>query len=183
MAAKQKVEDLENDLCGLIPLLPDSVGRGRLVGIWFSLKAARELGYQRDDFRRRPTMDRNDLLPKIARSQTLDPSSQSPETKEWIAGYYFNNALLRMAMLAEIGLKVLFEKHSQIAPPDDYLWLDQWYEQNWCGSLSHLKRARQELNVFRHGPRTEKDRKIESFEDGLKAFSELITVLRKITEA
>ncbi len=182
MAAQdQTLESLEKKVCDLLPLLPDEVGMNRLVGVYLSLKAARALGYDKDKFHLRSKLQRSRLLPEIACTNPLEPSSHRIETREWVSGYYFNNALIRMAMLTELALKALFTQNFGLDPPSkDVPWLEQWYEKKLGGHLPHLKRIRQELNDLRHKPATRKDRKIDSFREGMQGFEELLELLQRL---
>lgn len=86
-----------------------------------------------------------------------------------------------MVALAEIGLKILFEKQMKMAAPDNYHWLSGWYEKTFPGKLTNINNARTRVNHFKHKPRKERQRnKFEKMGEAIKALGELLTLLENI---
>lgn len=105
-------------------------------------------------------------------------------SKQWIAGYYFNNALFRSVALAEIGLKVLYTKETKKKPPtgrDIYYRLKDWYTAKYSMNLTTITRARQQVNDYKHDTRGSTNIKhLETMDDAIVALNELLALLEKI---
>lgn len=183
-----KVQMLENRVAEVLSRLPNSVGRERCLGAYASLLIAESLGYINDRFRQRDGGERRRLLPHVARAVLSPSSAWDAPTNEWMSSFYFNNALLRMAATAEIALMALFKRKNPITElpkgRNIYWRLSKWYLQNCGGKTTELDRTRREINDFKHG-RSEQEplRKVESLNDGLMAFEELLLLMERLADA
>ena len=177
-------------LLELVPKLEGSTLQSRLVMAYVSLRCAQALGYKRDDFRRQRAVDRTEVLKNLMSDHDWPIGKTAPEAEsdnmDLEAAYYFNNALLRIVFLTEIGLKLLFVNHMKVDPPDrDYVWLSRWYEGTFRKSLAWLSRARTEVNRFKHGRASgnKEERKFETMENGVNAFDELLLLMKAVADA
>ena len=177
--------EFEQRVAELMSRLPESAGPSRFLGAYLALRTAEELGYDRDHFRQRPKNEREHLLSQFASQRVFDSTESSNEVKEWSAGFYFNDALLRMAALGETSLKDLYSRsHSGRKAPDDYAWLANWYHATYKFQIGFLTRARHEINIFKHEPvEGRKPRKLETMTDGMKAFRDLLQLLEQIAKS
>jgi len=177
------IEILGDQVKNLIPNLPEHVGRARLVATFVSLRRACDLGYKNDVFRQMRKGERDKYLQILAAESPFShegPKDNTPEGN-WVAGYYFNNALLRIAALAEIGLKYLYEQYtSRKAPQRDYWRLAKWYESEFSTKITHLNRTRQEINDFKHEHANRRQRKLETIGEGLAALGELNKLMDRV---
>jgi len=126
--------------------------------------------------------ERDKYLQELVAQSPFDqegPDGKTPKGN-WTAGYYFNNALLRIAALAEISLKCLFEQHTGFESPRNYRWLANWYEKEFLTKITNLDRTHQEINIFKHEHPRRRQRKVETIEEGLAAFSELLELLNHV---
>jgi hypothetical protein len=73
----EKMSDFESAVSDLLTNLPDTAGRARVLGVYLSLHAAQELGYDKDSFRLREKDERNRCLPEIARANVFERKSWS----------------------------------------------------------------------------------------------------------
>lgn len=177
-----KIEQFEEKVRSLAVQLQDDTDKAWLVGTYVSLRTAQELGYQRDDFAKAPAKDRKYTLQCVISENLLDVPNPSSLKKSWKAGYFFNNALLRMVALAEIGLKLLFEKRTGKKPPPNYHCLVEWYELNFDDKLDYVGKARQQVNRYKHKPRDPTERrKLETLEEGVLAFDEILSLMSRLT--
>jgi hypothetical protein len=182
---KLKVKNFEDRVSSIVSLLPSGVGRERLLGVYASLLLAELYGYTHDRFRERNTEDRRQLLASVTRAVLSDPTTWDEATREWVAGFYFNNSLLRMAATAEIGLKALFQRLTGLpSSPEDYWWLADWYKKRCSGAIGFLNRTRQEVNALKHGRRrNEHLRKLEKIHEAIVAFRELLVLMERLADA
>src|SRR5574341_1053409 len=170
-------DKLKQKVNSLVSQLHDQTDRSWLVATYMSLRTAHELGYQRDEFANVPKSERESVLQRVISDSLLNPAESPPIRELWLAGYFFNNAVLRMVALAEIGLKNLYKKDTGTAPLDDYKKLAKWYKLTYGNELKYLKRARLQVNEFKHELRDmQKKRKFETMEEGVSAFKELLVL-------
>ena len=176
------INKLGDKVKGLVSTLPEDVGRARLVATYVSLRKAYDLGYRKDVFRQMRQRERDIYLQELVAQSPFEYEDAEGKTPKgsWLAGYYFNNALLRIAALAEISLKCLFEQHTGFESPRNYRWLADWYEKEFSTKITNLDRTRQEINVFKHEHPRRRQRKLETIEEGLAAFSELLEVMNHV---
>jgi len=162
----------------LVSKLPDETDRSWLVTTYLSLKKASAYNYKKDAFSKLAKSNQDAILLKI---NSLDPRKLSVTEKDWIAGYFFNNAMFRIVALAEIGLIILFEKKEKKQAPRDYRLLSQWYEKTFTMKLKKVQLARKRVNKFKHEPRSAvKNKKYETMREGIDAFKELLSLLEQI---
>ena len=183
--AMLKVQKFEDRVRNILSRLPNGVGRERLLGVYASLLMAELYGYTHDRFRGRNTENRRQLVASVMRAVLSGPTTWDDATRDWVAGYYFNNSLLRMAASAEIGLKELFQKLTALpSSPDDYWWLADWYRKKCNGAIGVLNRTRHEVNALKHGRRkNEQLRKLEKMHEGIAAFRELLALMERLVDA
>src|ERR1700728_1377624 len=98
--ASHALLQLQGRVIRLIETLSDSSVRSRLVWAYASICRADQRGYRRDDFRSLRTEARTVAMKKLVTEPDKDHQTE--------AAYYFNNALFRMVIVAEIGLKQLY---------------------------------------------------------------------------
>jgi len=136
----------------------------------------------RDSFARLKRKTRDSVNVHILYQDLFEtPKPTDAKKKMWLAGYYFNNALLRMVALAEITLKLLFEREMKMKSPNNYWCLVGWYKRKFAGKLKYIASARARVNKFKHDPRDRtKPKALESYADGLKAFKELLKLMSLI---
>jgi hypothetical protein len=172
------LSQLQRKLTAVIETLPDSSIRSRLVWAYASLCRAEERRYRHDDFRKLRTGART-----LAMKQLVAEPCKEHQTD---AAYYFNNALFRMVVVAEIGLKQLFKRRESLDPPDDWNWIASWYERTYKARLTYLRVARKEINEWKHRERAEpsrEDRRCETLRDGIRVFLELLHLVETLAEA
>jgi len=175
---KKKLDQLNIRVSSLVSKLPDETDRSWLVTIYLSLKKAAALNYKDDSFSKLTKCNQDTILLKM---KSLDTRRLSTTDKDWIAGYFFNNAMFRIVALAEIGLKILFEKKTKMKAPGDYGWLSQWYERTFTMKLDNIQFARRRVNKFKHEPRGKgKKKKFETMREGIDALKELLSLLEQI---
>ncbi len=122
-ATVARVHSLASVLTGIPVSDESSLGvRGLIVGAAYSLARALELGYQ-DLTGRKRQLDYGDTL--VAASHALS-AGQTPDRGPWLANYYYNNALIRLAVAGE-----RLEKHK---PP----------------RRDRKPTIREEVNIFKH---------------------------------
>lgn len=179
------IEQLKEEVISLVSRLPDHTDRAWLVGIYVSLRTAYHLDYKRDQFSKAQKEKRESALGRVIEDSLLTPSDPFPAQELWRAGYFFNNALLRMVALAEIGLKVLYKKCKRETPPEENYWkLAKWYESNFNNELTYLNKARYQVNRYKHEPRDPtKERELESMDEGILAFRELLSLMSGLAKA
>jgi hypothetical protein len=120
---------LKDETKQLLDALPDMAGRARLLATYLSLCEAHIFGYKTDSFMRCKKNVRDSVFRKLTTNSAISRDFDQPGEREWLAGYYFNNALLRIVFLAEISLKSVFKKRMSMYPPKrDYKWLVNWHE-------------------------------------------------------
>ena len=164
----------------LVTKLPKETDRSWLVSIYLSLKKAHGLNYQYDAITRLTKSDQDKILLKV-NSLESRRSSKDEDDKNWVAGYFFNNAMFRMVALTEIGLKVLFEKRMKMQAPNDYWWLSNWYESAFKMKLNNIQNARRRVNKLKHKPRIgTRNKRFETMSQGIEAFKELLALLEQI---
>jgi len=112
---KSRLKQFKKRLTPLVQMLPEVIDRSWLVSTYLSLKKANGLNYKEDTFSRLPKGQQDAIALGI---KSLGSSKTG--NREWESGYYFNNAMFRMVALAEIALKVLFEKKAKMKPPPSY---------------------------------------------------------------
>lgn len=142
--------------------------KGLLVGSAFSLRKAHELGFSGNVGSRYP-----DELYSIAHQIA---AGNLPEQGSWLAGFFFNSALLRFAAAYHILLKRMFGNTDESrkvlskravetgkVQPDDVDMLDKVY---------------QDTNDFKHeGGKLLRYRRIQSINDAITAGHKLISLL------
>jgi len=172
---------IKKSIQSLIFVLPEEIDRSWLLSSYLSLRKAFLLNYERDAVARLLKVDQDNLLLKIT---SLTPRKTLKLVEEWVAGYYFNNAMFRMVALAETGLKVLYQKKtSRKAPKGNraYYILLGWYKKNYGLNLDIITEARIQINVFKHDVRSpERSKKFETMREGVEAFKELLLLLAQI---
>jgi hypothetical protein len=176
-----KFNEIKKRISNLLQNLPSGIDRSWLVSSYLSLKQSFEMKYQKDFFLEIERNKQNIVLEEI---NSLDFEGTSNENKFFVAGFYFNNSVFRIVALAEIGLKVLFEKKMKLpAIKRDYKWLKEWYEKTFNKKMDNIQSARKRVNVFKHEPRSVNlQKKFETIEDGIAALEELLLLLEKIIE-
>jgi hypothetical protein len=100
----------------LILNLPETVDRSWLLSTYLSLKKAYSLNYKNDSLSKLSKSDQDAILLDI---RSLGSAKTISAHREWIAGYYFNNAMFRIVALAETGLKVLYTRETKKKAADD----------------------------------------------------------------
>jgi len=145
-----KLKTIKRRLKPLILSLPEMIDRSWLLSAYLSIRKAYSLNYHNDSFSKLSKADQDDILLYINSLSSLKTMTRH---REWIAGYYFNNAMFRIVALAETGLKVLYTRETKKkAPEDNYAYnnlLLPWYEGRY-GILHNLKNARKQVNKFKH---------------------------------
>lgn len=145
--------------------------KGFLVGAAFSLKKAQELGFI-DNTDVRYSEELNEIARQIA-------TGKLPEQGAWLAGFYFNSALLRFAATYHIILKLMFDNVDESRKvlsekavitgkvhPDDIDLLDKIY---------------QDTNDFKHeGDKLLRYRRVQSMDDAIRAGCKLISLLASV---
>jgi hypothetical protein len=180
---KEKLNRLKKTMNSLVSRLDDETDRSWLVAAFISLQIANDLGYEKDKFTRSQKDERDNSLKTCLKYglQSLSAPRATVTHEYWKAGYFFNNALLRIVALTEIGLKALFEKQTNVQPPNDYWWLVEWYKRTNDNSLSYLNKARKQVNRFKHKLRdAQREPYLESMQDGICAFEELISLMKTL---
>jgi hypothetical protein len=173
----------------------DPTIRSWVVGSFVSLRAAEELGYQADAFHRRfindPEWGMCALEMMLESSQSgnvlLHPGS-GEDLDLWRSGYFFNNALMRIAALTENGLKVLWERAHGEMPEDfervtkyDFWGLVAWYEKVFAprdGFRGRLQRLRRKVNAFKHEHRSAEYRGFDDIEEAWLALLDVVDILQ-----
>jgi enoyl-CoA hydratase/carnithine racemase len=142
--------------------------KGLLVGAALSLKKAHELGFV-DNVDVRYAEELDETARQIA-------TGNVPEQGAWLAGFYFNSALLRFAAAYHILLKLMFDNIDESRKvlsekavmtgrvhPDDVDLLDKIY---------------QDTNDFKHeGDKLLRYRRVQSVDDAIRAGRKLISLL------
>lgn len=174
-----ELTEIKKRIASLLPKLPDEIDRSWLASTYLSLRKAHALCYQNDSISRLPKNGQDRIVLEIT---SLDARRAPKEIKDWIAAYYFNNALFRTVALTEIGLKVLFEKKMKMEPPPkSYQWLADWYKTDSGMTLNNIANARKRVNKFKHEPRRRiNKKKFETMREGIDALKELLLLLEKI---
>jgi hypothetical protein len=173
--ASHALLQLQGRVIRLIEILSDSSVRSRLVWAYASICRADQRGYRRDDFRSLRTEARTVAMKKLVTEPDKDHQTE--------AAYYFNNALFRMVIVAEIGLKQLYKSREGLDPPDDWLWITSWYERTYQGPIKNLRVARREINEWKHRERGEPNgdaRRCETLQDGIKVLREVLDLLEAL---
>jgi hypothetical protein len=178
---ESELDRLQNKLNQIVSTLPKEIDRSWLVSAYLSLKKAERMKYKYDVISRLEKKQQDNILKQCT---SFSAEGKSENIKNWIAGYYFNNAMLRMVALAEIGLKVLFEKKEKIEPPDDYWWLSTWYTKHTGNRLSTIQQARKRVNKLKHEKKQEKSKqKFETLRQGVSALKELLVLMGQLTRS
>jgi hypothetical protein len=174
---KYHLDQYKKRLRNLIPQLPRESDISWLVSAFKSLEKACALNYKKDAF---SDLRENDQIKRLLDINAIDFDSLNDAT--WLSGYFFNNAMFRMVALAEIGLKILFEKHMKLEAPDNYHWLSGWYGKTFSGKLTNINNARTRVNHMKHEIRKERKKsKFEKIGEAIKAFDEVLTLFEKIS--
>lgn len=173
---KNQLDQYKRRLIKVIPQLPQETDISWLVSVLTSLEKAYTMNYKKDAF---SDLRENDQIKRLLSISSSEFDSSKDNT--WLSGYFFNNAMFRMVALAEIGLKILFEKHIKLDAPDNYHWLSCWYRKAFHGNLTNINNARTRVNQFKHKPRDLSQRsKFKKIGEGIKALGELLTLLENI---
>jgi hypothetical protein len=170
------VRELESEINSLIQKdTDDETDRAWLVATYLSFQAAEELGFRDYEF---DTLSLSDQTPELLELQGrpfLETQGISTQAKQWKAGYFFNNAVLRLVALAEVRLKVLYRKRTKCELPHNYWTLVKWYEEVYSDKLTFLGKAREQVNLMKHQRHEpEVHNMLKSLDDGLTAFRELL---------
>ncbi len=177
-----QIEAYKEGVASLLRKLPEHSDPEWLLAVYLSLGTAERLGYKHDEFARKERSERD-----LVNIQMLSAPyfSLPASTNKWLAGHFFNNALFRMVALAEITLNDLFQRKMNLDPPrNGYGWLVDWYGITCAGTLEYMNKARARVNKFKHHERQRaKAKPLETYDDGLRAFEELLTLMRQLVEA
>ena len=172
---------IKKDVEPLVMVLPEEMNRSWLLSTYLSLQRAFDLNYQHDVVARLPKADQDRLILKIT---SLTSRKTLKYTKEWLAGYYFNNSMFRTVALAETGLTILYEKKTSKKAPagnEAYYTLMAWYKSNYGLNLDNITKARKQVNVFKHDVRSPKTSKMfKTMREGIGALKELVLLLKQI---
>jgi hypothetical protein len=93
-AITKKVASLEDNSDKVIMGL-----KGLLTGIAYSIIKSEEYGYSHEI---RPSHSK-----KVSEAAIDICSGKTPEDRKWIAGYYFNDAIYRIAAVYDVSLRIL----------------------------------------------------------------------------
>jgi len=146
--------------------------KGLLVGAAFSLRKAHQLGFNAAESSRY-----DDELDSAAQQIA---ANKLPEEGDWLAGFYFNSALMRIAAAYHILLKRMLDINdkqdlsrkalkdmaikNRLICEDDIVSLDEVY---------------QDVNDFKHeGGKLLMSRRIRSINDAITAGQKLISVFK-----
>jgi hypothetical protein len=172
---------IQKRIKSLIQALPEEIDRSWLASSYLSLKKAQTLQYKDDAFSKLPKATQDQFL---LTATSLSIQKKVRNSKQWIAGYYFNNALFRTVALAEIGLKVLYTKETKNKPPkgrDVYYQLKDWYTAKYNMNLTTITKARKQVNEFKHDTRGSTTiKRFETMNDAIVALNEVLTLLEKV---
>jgi hypothetical protein len=178
------VRELEPTINSLIQRdTDDETDRAWLVATYLSFQAAEELGFRDYEFDTLSLPDQTPALIELLGQPLLETRGISTQVQQWKAGYFFNNAVLRLVAFAEVRLKVLYGKSTKCELPHNYWTLVQWYEAVYSDNLTFLGKARKQVNLMkhqRHEPAMHN--MLKSLDDGLTAFSELLRVSSRVVE-
>lgn len=178
---------IESDKC-------EQKSRAWIAAAFVSLQAARDLKYTEDTFHNYSLHEQISILKEAVTKGLLDIDVASKDNIEqtgsvvWLRGYYFNDALMRLAALAERGLKYLWEvldlgdKNSHLVKDKkgkfyDYNELRKWYRHVFKEDLKCINKVRQQVNEFKHKPLIFGLNIIEGINEAVLAFSEVLGVL------
>ena len=188
---KRVITLVENPAC-------EQKSRAWLTAAFVSLCAADELKYVDDTFHSFSIQEQIDTLKSIAETRifAIDISSKDKGQQDhaviWLRGFYFNDALMRMAALAERGLVNLWElinidpRNCKIAMNKtcqyNYWKLKNWYENIFNEDLETVNKVREQVNVFKHSPRISGLLIIDSIDEAILVLSKVIDILEKGTK-
>lgn len=184
---KERVVKLvENNAC-------EQKSRAWLVAAYVSLQTAHELKYVDDTFHSFSIEEQIDTLKSIAETRifAIDISSkdkgQQNNAVVWLRGFYFNDAIIRMAALSERGLVSLWElinidpRNCKIVMNKtcqyNYWKLKDWYENIFNEDLEAVNKVREQVNVFKHRPRVSGLLVIDRIDDAISALSKVVSIL------
>jgi len=142
--------------------------KGLLVGAAFSLKKAHELGFSGNvDVRYFDELD--ETARQIA-------TGNLPEQGAWIAGFYFNSALLRFAAAYHIVLKLMFDNVDESRKKLSEKAVMTGKAQT--NDVDLLDKIYQDTNDFKHkGDKLLRYRRVQSVDDAIRAGRKLIALL------
>ena len=178
------IRKLESEVLLLATELEEHPDLSWFVGTYVSFLEAEKLDYSHDCFSYLPKAKRDAILKKIIKAG-ISLNDFSTEERLWLAGYYFNNALLRTVSLADIALQLLYKKKEGMDPPTNgFAWLIKWYNKGSNKPINNIDEARKTVNVLKHDLKKRfKTRNVETLDDGEAAFKDLLQILRTLSNS
>lgn len=127
--------------------------------------------------------DRPDRAIEISAVQTRADQVQRGDVRidgRWIAGWYFNGALLRAAAVYHRLLKVVAEQpqtrdHVPVLRPKVAALYRSWTNAEW--SSQHVDVVHDEVNTLKHTPKGVYERRTASFDDAVRGIGELLNLV------
>ncbi len=98
---------------------------------------------------------------------------------QWIAGFYFNNALFRTAAVYHRILKIVVGKQKAYVPellPDARKCYPRW-------TCAKLDKVHSQVNDLKHTPRGVHDQRTVTYDDAVAAIGELLDLIEAWTAA
>jgi hypothetical protein len=148
--------------------------KGLVTGVLYSLRQAREFG-----FVSRVGQAVGPDYPTELESSLAAMAGRVSAPPAWVAGYYFNSALLRIAAGSHRALRTLFNT--------DAGWFAELADRAiregklQAGDINSLRDVYHDVNAFKHDGHAELllHRRIETLDQGIAAAGQLISLVRK----
>jgi hypothetical protein len=178
------LQNLRDKIIKFLPEDPtDQTDRAWLVAVYVSLRMAARLDFKSDEFVRLTQDVQETTLHQILVDDCFLPDDSSPERRKWLAGHFFNNALFRLAALAELRLAKLC---SLLDPPlaDKRYWKQAAWYAGRGGSLTSLNNIRRQINKYKHeSDDPDRNRLVEDLEEAIAGCRELLLLLEQLRDA
>jgi hypothetical protein len=189
------IADLRDRLRDLIRAdTQDRTDRAWFLAVYLSLATAWRLGFQQHEFFARDFAAQQavflEVLQEDASLSIYSTGALAAERRQWLAGHYYNNALLRIPPLAEVRLGLLWEKHH----PGELVWkpntqwsqktwreLTDWYTTEFAERLDKLHAAKRQVDAFKHRPDpANRVLDFHTMADAISAFHELLSIAGRL---
>jgi len=174
------IREYEKKVEETIGRLPDGVERVWLVAAYLSLKAAERLGYRENEIAALGTDVRDEILGKLLFEDITSAEFSKKYAAKWISGYFYNNAVFRIAALSEIALTIIGEQEGKDTNLEKKELLD-WYIKKYGERPIHLIKIIDRTNYLKNRRRdATRTTTYDELVEGIEAFGELLKVISKI---
>jgi hypothetical protein len=146
-----------------------------LLGAVYSLIYARNHGYDE----RQQSLSPKDIQAVHIRAADMSAGKVRTEGK-WTAGFYFNNALFRLAAIYHRALKIITGRENEklyvetLRPIAETLF-QNWTKQKW--TYANLTKLHKQVNELKHGADGIYEGRDVRFEEAVRAVDELLNLI------